>query len=106
MIYLASPYSHPNPHVREQRFEAVCRVAAELIRAGHSVFSPIAQFHPIAKYGLPTDWEFWERHCREQISRCDELVVVKLDGWERSVGVQAEIGIAKEHGKTIAKIFP
>ena len=101
MIYLASPYSHPDPNVREQRFEAVCRVASELLRAGQHVFSPIAHSHPIANYGLPTDWSFWESFCREQIMRCDELVVLMLDGWKLSVGVRAEIQIAEELVKQI-----
>ncbi len=35
MIYLASPDSHPDPDVREQRFQAACAAAAALMRAGH-----------------------------------------------------------------------
>lgn len=35
MIYLASPYTHVDPAVRELRFAIASRVAAELIRAGH-----------------------------------------------------------------------
>ncbi|GIW55540.1 MAG: hypothetical protein KatS3mg082_1944 [Nitrospiraceae bacterium] len=34
MIYLASPYSHPDPAVREERFHAACRAAAALLLAG------------------------------------------------------------------------
>jgi hypothetical protein len=30
VIYLASPYSDPDPAVMEQRFDAVCRKAGEL----------------------------------------------------------------------------
>jgi hypothetical protein len=61
MIYLASPYSHPDPAVRQERYEAVCQAAAELISRGHIVFSPVAHSHTIATYGLPGDWEFWQR---------------------------------------------
>ena len=59
MIYLASPYSHPDAVVREQRFRDVCLAAARLIRAGQIVFSPIAHSHPIASggFGLPTGWD-------------------------------------------------
>jgi hypothetical protein len=31
MIYLASPYSHPDPLVREQRFRDACRATASLL---------------------------------------------------------------------------
>jgi len=101
MIYLASPYSHPDPAVREQRFRQACAAAAALLRAGHAVFSPIAHSHPLVEYGLPTDWSFWERHDREHLARCDEVVVLLLEGWEESHGVQSEINIAQEMGKPI-----
>ena len=45
MIYLASPYSHPDPSVREQRFQNACRIAAELMRSGRIVYSPVAHSH-------------------------------------------------------------
>ncbi len=101
MIYLASPYSHPDAAVRQQRFEAACRVAAELIRRGHVVFSPIAHSHSIAQHGLPMDWGFWEAQDRRLLAACDELWVLKLDGWQHSRGVQAEIAIARALGKAV-----
>ncbi len=61
MIYLASPYSHPDPAVREQRFRAACRAAAELIRAGHVVISPVVHGHPMAALGCRPNGRFWER---------------------------------------------
>ena len=55
LIYLASPYSDPDPWVKENRFLAVCTKAAKMMSEGAYVFSPIAHTHPIAKYGLPGD---------------------------------------------------
>ena len=106
MIYLASPYTHHDPDVRQQRFEAACRVAAELIRVGKTVFSPIAHSHAICRYGLPLDWRFWERHDRRYLEACDEVVVLMLDGWPESVGVQAEIDIARSLGKPVSYLDP
>lgn len=96
MIYLASPYNHDDPAVRVERFEAVCRFAAGLMRSGLVVFSPIAHTHPIAEHGLPKGWEFWERFDREFLEAADSMIVLMLDGWVESVGVQAEIDIARE----------
>ena len=96
LIYLASPYSHPDKQIQEQRFQAACQQAALMMQAGDLVFSPIAHTHPIAAYGLPGDWSFWQAYDRAMIERCDELAVLQLDGWEESIGVQAEIAIAKE----------
>ena len=101
MIYICSPYSHPDAAVRQQRFEAACRAAAALICQGQTVFSPIAHSHAICCYGVPLDWQFWQRHDRRYLEVCDEVVVLMLDGWRESVGVQAEIAIARELGKPV-----
>lgn len=101
MIYLASPYSHPDAYVRELRFQAACRVVARLMLAGRAAFSPIVHSHPLVRHGLPTAWDFWERIDREHLERCDEVLVLMLDGWLDSVGVAAEIRIAAEFGKPV-----
>ena len=99
MIYLASPYSDPDPEVKEARFEAVCREAAILMQRGILVFSPIAHSHPITKHGTPSDWHYWKEFDRHIIGGCRGLWVLTLDGWRESVGVRAEIGLAIEFDK-------
>ena len=101
MIYLASPYSHPDTDVRQERFDAACRAAAALLRQGKTTFSPIAHSHVLCRYGLPLDWEFWRQHDLQYLAACTEVVVLMLDGWAESVGVQAEIKIARELGKPV-----
>jgi hypothetical protein len=96
LVYLASPYSHPDPAVREERFQAACRAAAHLMQSGLHVFSPIAHSHPIALAGsLPTGWEYWEAYDEAVLSACRALAVLELDGWESSRGVQGEVKIAQ-----------
>ena len=106
MIYLASPYTHADAGVRKERFRAACRATAALMRQGHVVFSPIVHGHPLVAEGLPIEWPWWERFDREHLSRCDEVVVLMLDGWETSAGVQAEIRIAEESGKPVRYLAP
>ncbi len=101
MIYIASPYSHPDPQVRQERYEAACRAAAQLMRQGHAVFSPVAHSHGIARYGLPLDWDFWAEYDLKLLAACDELWVLKLDRWQHSRGVLAEIAAAKTLGKPV-----
>jgi len=101
MIYLASPYSHPERSVREARFQTVCKCAAAFMRNGHHVFSPIAHSHPIAQYGLSVAWEFWKAFDLELLAMCDSMIVLKLDGWETSDGLWSEIEYAKDSGKPI-----
>ena len=106
MIYLASPYTHADPLVRQRRFESACRAAAELIRQGRIIFSPIAHSHAICAFGVPLDWRFWERHDLKYLAACDEMVVLMLDGWQQSVGVQAEIAAARALGKPVSFLEP
>jgi len=106
LVYLASPYSHPDPAIRQARYQAACRAAAWLIGQGHLVFSPIAHSHGIAQQGLPGDWEFWQRHDRRMLEACDRLVVLTLPGWRESRGVQAEVAIARKLGKPVGYLAP
>ena len=106
MMYLASPYSDPDPAVRHHRFREVCRHAARMMREGEMVYSPIAHSHCIARFGLPIDWGFWEAHSRAMLSRCDSVAVLHLDGWDRSVGVRREIEIATTLGIPVRHIVP
>jgi hypothetical protein len=101
MIYLATPYSHQDATVCQQRFDAACCAAAVLIRQGKTAFSPVSHGHTICCHGVPSDWTFWQRLDRRFLEMCDEIIVLMLDGWRESVGVQAEVAIARELGKPI-----
>jgi hypothetical protein len=105
LVYLAVPYSHPRPEIREERFRAVNRVAAKLMGQGLHIFSPISHSHPISIEGnLPTNWEYWEAYDRAFLNASNKLIVLMLDGWDKSVGVAGEIAIAKELGIEIEYI--
>jgi hypothetical protein len=108
ILYVASPYSHPDPKVQHGRFVDVCRATAHLINQGWLAYSPISQTVPVAEYGAPgkTTWADWESYDRRFLKRCMGLAVLKLDGWRESVGVQAEIAYAKELGLLLYSIDP
>ena len=98
LTYLALPYSDPDQRVRQYRFEVANRWAAKLMdEMGWVIFSPISHSHPIAEAGgLPRCFAFWEPFDRAYLSVSCMLVVIKLDEWEQSVGVQSEIEMARE----------
>jgi hypothetical protein len=99
LVYLAVPYSHEDPAIRQQRFERVSRVAARLMMEGHLIFSPISHTHQMCiEHEMPTDWEFWQKHCLAFVSASSRMIVLKLDGWELSVGVRAEMEFASRMG--------
>ena len=101
MIYVCSPYTHPDPAVREQRFHAACAMTARLMLEGHVVYSPIVHSHPLVAHGLPINWSFWQYFDLRHLEFSDEVVVLMLDGWEQSAGVRAEIEKATELGKPV-----
>lgn len=102
MIYLASPYSHEDEAVCLDRYENASHVTAELMGRGEVVFSPIAYAHPLAmRYDLPLGWDYWQKVDKAMLAACDSLWVLQLDGWMASVGVQAEIELARASGMHI-----
>ncbi len=102
-IYLATPYSHKDPAVRQARFEAVTKAAGELIAQDHHVFSPITHSHPIALAhpDMPTHYEYWREFNEWMIANSEALVVYEIDGWRESVGVAAEIAYAERSRKRV-----
>lgn len=108
LAYLASPYTHKNPDVREQRYQQVCDVVTKLSKQGdYAVYSPIAHWHPIALvHKLPTDAMFWKNQNEGVINASQCVIVVKMDGWEQSIGVQMEIAFAKQHNIKIIYVDP
>jgi len=90
-IYLASPYSHPDPLIVKTRYLLAKQCAAALISQGHFVWSPIVHNHELAQeYGLPTDAEFWKAYNFDFIRRADALYILTIPGWRESVGVKME----------------
>lgn len=101
-IYLAAPYSHPEKVGRLIRFYRINAKAAELMKSGNIVFSPISHSHPIAdQCDLPLHAEFWQEMNESFIDWADIVVVYRLIGWQCSNGVQAEIEYANKTGKPV-----
>lgn len=95
MIYLASPYSHPLRRVRQMRFETARSYVASRLQQGAVIFSPIVYLHDIAEqYYFPKDAVFWKNFNFAFLKGCEQLCVLKLDGWAVSVGVKMEMDFA------------
>ena len=56
MIYIASPYTHADPAVRQRRFEDVYHYVAERMLQGAVVYSPIAHSNPITPSASSCRW--------------------------------------------------
>lgn len=107
LSYLASPYSKYHAGLGAA-YSMACKAAATLMRRGHRIFCPIAHSHPIASFGGidPLDWEFWAKQDGEMMKTCNGLIVLKMQGWEESVGVADEISAFEWQGKPIIYVEP
>ena len=105
MIYLASPYSHPDPLVRQVRFEKIVSYAIFCMEKGEVVFSPIAYGHQfISRIG--TCHETWLHFNETVLLTCEEIRIVKLPGWESSLGIKTEIAYAERHMLQLTEVTP
>lgn len=102
-IYLAAPYSCEHEWLREWRVDQVNRKAAELMDAGHIVFSPISHSHPISYHTKADacDSDYWVRQDLAFMPACDEVWVLRLEGWQESKGIKRETAYAEELGKQV-----
>ena len=105
-IYLAGPYTDNESITRRLRFLSLTAEASNLMNQGHVVFSPITHGYPIEKHcNIPGDWEFWRRQCFSFIENwAEEVHVLMLPGWAKSVGVKAEIELAEKLGLAVKYI--
>jgi len=104
-IYLACPYWHENPRMREARFVDVSRAAGMLMKLGYIVFSPISHSHPISLHmGDKQDHDFWLEQDYAWLDNCDAVWVLALDGWKDSFGVKEEVFRAIRKNKELKVI--
>ena len=91
--------------LREQRFYQAELATAKLLHQGIYVFCPILHCHNLAKsHSLPTDANFWRDYNFAMLKPAAGLFILRIDGWDTSVGIAAEIAFAKEHKIPISRL--
>jgi len=104
MIFLASPYTDPDPRVRRARYRAAVAFCARHVlhdQEHRPIFSPIVHSHPVAEAAPalqkePT--EFWMALNAPFLEAASQLWVLGLSGWEKSEGIAAERAAAETRG--------
>ncbi len=104
LIYLASPLTHPEKKVRDQRYHDVKHANGLLLKAGHMVYCPIVSSYPITS-NAENDWsvtfDFWGPLDLRILRCCDIFCALTIDGWKDSKGMKAEFEYAKALNKTL-----
>lgn len=107
-VYLASPYSHPEASVRDERHRLACKKTAQYINKGLAVFCPIAHTHHVADHmdeKLRMDFDLWMKVDLPMVRMAKELHVLCIDGWRSSRGVTREIEYASLLGIPVRQVF-
>lgn len=99
MIYLASPYTHPDQKIRNERAsEAALFAGYCIITNGQVIFSPIVYGHSIIQqykvHQVPTDADWWWEFNLEFLKISEQVYVLALPGWSVSTGVSKELKTA------------
>ena len=94
LIYLAAPLGHPDPAVRQERFDSVNRYCGYLIRQHELVFSPLSFGATLEEDAISNS--AWYALGPQMLSRCEELRILALNGWQDSVGVTLETRYARQ----------
>lgn len=104
-IFIISPYSDPDNVEVLLRVHATEQYFLSLIRQGHFPVSVIVSCHHLTvKYKVLNTFDFWSDYCLSEMATCDEVHLLKLEGWETSVGVISELNHADKLKKTILKV--
>lgn len=104
ILYLASPYTHDDAAVMQQRWLDACTSSAWLIGRGFVVFSPISMGHPIgimSQGAIGHDFSAWAANSYAMLEASTHLVVNQIPGWNLSTGVRAEIERSRQSGTPI-----
>ena len=98
-FYVAAPYSEAVD--KDMRWRDITHHTANLIKMGMNCYSPITHGHPMAGTIGEKPIEFWLALDMPFLEAAKGILVLKFDGWEESLGVKAEIEVAKKAGKLV-----
>lgn len=104
VVYLAGPYSHPDPAVRAARAQRLTEVAAGLT-AGlkMAVLSPITMGHQYALAEPEISCAYVEHRtlCEVMMAAATRMIIVAMDGVQQSAGVREEVTFFKHLNRDI-----
>lgn len=107
LVYTATPYTN-YPHGHAAAAYDAARATAALMRRGIRALSPIAHSHAVGTVGNLSlvDGDFWQHQDEPLVEAASACVVVMLDGWMTSRGVQHEIAAFRAAGKPVVFVEP
>ena len=90
LIYLAAPFSDPNPEISKRRLKHVNRYAVHLLSRGTLAFSPLSHGAPLESPDIPS--HVWYELGLRIMEGCDELYLLKGGQRRGAAGAWARVG--------------
>lgn len=92
-IFVAGPFNHPDKEVMDYRTRTIAQYCVKLFKDGDTPVSALLTGLAIIKYSalpVPTDTETWRNFSIGHVVGCDEIHILKLEGFEESSGLETE----------------
>ena len=91
-IFVAGPFNADSEDIKNKRVQSIAEYCVKLFNNGDSPISALLMGLSFAKYGnLTTDTDTWKVFSETMLKGCDEVHVLKIEGWQKSSGVKIEI---------------
>lgn len=96
MIYVISPYTKTD---HEVTFAANARAVKALqALTKQPVYSPVVYGHSLDKATQKDEsWAWWMEHCIGMLKQAKSAVVLPLQGWRESAGLDYEMEFCRRH---------
>lgn len=93
MIYLATPYWHPEQDIRDERTLKAKLLTRSFMRRGLPAYSPIVHGRAMEEglTQLPFSNDEWVTFDFLYIKSASYILVCQIDGWQQSKGIQREV---------------
>lgn len=103
--YLASPFSADSRAVRALRHMSCVEFWEKMQTLQIQVYSPIIYtYHLSLEIGGSVGFEDWAAFDYVMIDKCDHFAILKLSGWDASVGVNSETHYAINKDKPVSYV--
>ncbi len=105
--YLACPCTHDDRRVETLRRIIATNTGARLVMEGRNIYSPITMSHPMdvmQRGRIPH--HRWLEVDKQIFRHAGRLVIIELEGWQQSVGINNELKWARELDIPIEMLDP
>lgn len=107
LLFVCVPYTDANPEVIRERVQIAAKYCAQRIKEGYVAFSPVLYRHALPLIsGVPTNIgsKAWDDFCEIMLCKADEVVVLCLNGWDKSNGISNELEKSRALSKLITYV--